>query len=89
MQANLAFEWEVHRNTSLTVTYLFVDGANLPRSIDRNLGTAVDAHVYRGRVWRNVPLSFLRGGSLVRQFHARDWFRVDRRVPLQRPHRSS
>ena len=27
------------RNTSLTVTYLFVDGSNLPRSIDRNLGT--------------------------------------------------
>lgn len=40
MQANAAAEWEVHRNTSLTVTYLFVDGANLPRSIDRNLGTA-------------------------------------------------
>ena len=40
MQANLAVEWEVHRNTSLTVTYLFVDGADLPRSIDRNLGTA-------------------------------------------------
>jgi outer membrane receptor protein involved in Fe transport len=40
MQANLAFEWEVHRNTSLTVTYLFVDGTDLPRSIDRNLGTS-------------------------------------------------
>jgi hypothetical protein len=40
MQANVAFEWEVHRNTSLTVTYLFVDGADLPRSIDHNLGTA-------------------------------------------------
>ena len=39
MQANLAFEWEVHRNTSLTATYLFVDGADLPRSIDRNLGS--------------------------------------------------
>ena len=39
MQANAAAEWEVHRDTSLTVTYLFVDGANLPRSIDRNLGT--------------------------------------------------
>ncbi len=40
MQANLAFEWEVHRNTSLTATYLFVDGADLPRSIDRNLGSS-------------------------------------------------
>jgi outer membrane receptor protein involved in Fe transport len=39
MQANAAAEWEVRRDTSLTVTYLFVDGANLPRSIDRNLGT--------------------------------------------------
>jgi outer membrane receptor protein involved in Fe transport len=39
MQANAAFEWEMRRNTSLAVTYLFVDGADLPRSIDRNLGT--------------------------------------------------
>ncbi|HET7694762.1 MAG TPA: carboxypeptidase regulatory-like domain-containing protein [Vicinamibacterales bacterium] len=39
MQANAAVEWELVRNTSLTVTYLFVDGSNLPRSIDRNLGT--------------------------------------------------
>jgi outer membrane receptor protein involved in Fe transport len=39
MQANAAVEWELMRNTSLTVTYLFVDGSNLPRSIDRNLGT--------------------------------------------------
>jgi outer membrane receptor protein involved in Fe transport len=39
MQGNVAVEWEVLRNTSLTVTYLFVDGTDLPRSIDRNLGT--------------------------------------------------
>jgi outer membrane receptor protein involved in Fe transport len=39
MQANAAVEWEVMRNTSLTVTYLFVDGTELPRSIDRNIGT--------------------------------------------------
>ena len=39
MQANAAVEWEFLRNTGLTVTYLFVDGTNLPRSIDRNLGT--------------------------------------------------
>jgi hypothetical protein len=39
MQANTAFELELFRNTSLTVTYLFVDGSNLPRSIDRNLGS--------------------------------------------------
>ena len=39
IQANTAVEWELMRNTSLTVTYLFVDGSNLPRSIDRNVGT--------------------------------------------------
>jgi outer membrane receptor protein involved in Fe transport len=38
MQGNAAFEWEFLRNTGLTVTYLFVDGNSLPRSIDRNLG---------------------------------------------------
>jgi len=40
MQGNLAFEWQFRRETSLTVTYLFVDGTDLPRSIDRNLGSA-------------------------------------------------
>ena len=39
MQANVAVEWEFARDTSLTVTYLFVDGNDLPRSIDRNLGS--------------------------------------------------
>ena len=39
MQANVAAEWEVFRDTSVAVTYLFVDGSDLPRSIDRNLGT--------------------------------------------------
>ncbi len=39
MQANAAVEWQFNRSASLTVTYLFVDGSNLPRSIDRNLGT--------------------------------------------------
>ena len=40
MQANVAAEWEVLRDTSVAVTYLFVDGSDLPRSIDRNLGTS-------------------------------------------------
>jgi outer membrane receptor protein involved in Fe transport len=39
VQANAAFEWEFQRSTSLAITYLFVDGSNLPRSIDRNVGT--------------------------------------------------
>jgi outer membrane receptor protein involved in Fe transport len=37
-QANASFEWEVASNTTVTVTYLRVDGSNLPRSIDRNVG---------------------------------------------------
>ena len=39
MQANLGFEWEVARGTSLAVTYLRVNGGDLPRSVDRNVGT--------------------------------------------------
>ena len=38
MQANAAVEWQFARSTSLAVTYLFVDGTDLPRSIDRNIG---------------------------------------------------
>jgi len=45
MQANVAAEWEVFRDTSVTVTYLFVDGRDLPRSIDPNLGTP-GAHTF-------------------------------------------
>ncbi|HET7696303.1 MAG TPA: hypothetical protein VFK57_11385, partial [Vicinamibacterales bacterium] len=39
MQANAAVEWQLLPQTSLSVTFLFVDGTALPRSIDRNLGT--------------------------------------------------
>ena len=39
MQGNAAFEWQLDRTTTLAITYLFVDGSNLPRSIDRNVGT--------------------------------------------------
>ena len=38
MQANVAFEWELARQMTLAVTYLRVDGTDLPRSIDRNIG---------------------------------------------------
>jgi len=38
MQANAAVEWELARDTSLTLTYMFVDGDRLTRSIDRNIG---------------------------------------------------
>ncbi|MCA1583702.1 MAG: TonB-dependent receptor [Acidobacteria bacterium] len=39
MQASAGFEWELLPQTTLAVNYLFVDGQQLPRSIDRNLGT--------------------------------------------------
>jgi len=39
MQANAAIEWQIQAQTTVTATYLFVDGDQLSRSIDRNLGT--------------------------------------------------
>jgi hypothetical protein len=39
MQANTAIEWQIQPQTTITATYLFVDGDDLSRSIDRNLGT--------------------------------------------------
>jgi hypothetical protein len=39
MQANAAFEWQLGPQTTITATYLFADGDDLPRSIDRNIGT--------------------------------------------------
>jgi outer membrane receptor protein involved in Fe transport len=39
MQASAGVEWEVMPNTTVAANYIFVDGQQLPRSIDRNLGT--------------------------------------------------
>jgi outer membrane receptor protein involved in Fe transport len=39
MQGSVGMDWEFMPRTTLAVTYLFVDGDQLPRSIDRNLGT--------------------------------------------------
>ncbi len=39
MQASAGVEWEALPNTTVSVNYIFVDGQQLPRSIDRNLGT--------------------------------------------------
>ncbi len=39
MQASGGIEWEVMPNTTVSANYIFVDGQQLPRSIDRNLGT--------------------------------------------------
>jgi hypothetical protein len=41
LHGNLAFEWEIARDTTLAATFLFVDGRDLQRSIDRNLGTVI------------------------------------------------
>ena len=58
MQANAAFEWEFVRDTSLTVTYLFVDGTSLPRSIDRNLGTLGSRTFVLADSGQSVPYHF-------------------------------
>ncbi len=40
LHVNTAFEWRIAAATTLTATYLHVTGRDLPRSVDRNLGTA-------------------------------------------------
>ena len=40
--ANLAMEGQLGRYTSLAVTYLFVQGRDLPRAVDRNIGTETE-----------------------------------------------
>jgi hypothetical protein len=39
LQASAGWEWSPWRHTALNVTALFVDGSDLPRSVDRNLGS--------------------------------------------------
>ena len=39
MHANAALEWQLRRDATIAITYLFVDGKDLPRWVDRNLGT--------------------------------------------------
>ncbi|MGH9384150.1 MAG: TonB-dependent receptor [Vicinamibacterales bacterium] len=39
MHANIAFEWELARETTLTAAYVHVDGRDLPRAVDRNIGS--------------------------------------------------
>jgi hypothetical protein len=38
MHGNVAFEWQVADRASLAVTYVHVNGSDLPRSVDRNIG---------------------------------------------------
>jgi outer membrane receptor protein involved in Fe transport len=39
IQGSAGIDWEVLANTTASVNYLFVDGSQLPRSIDENLGS--------------------------------------------------
>jgi hypothetical protein len=39
LQASAGWEWSPWRHTALSVTALFADGSDLPRSVDRNLGS--------------------------------------------------
>jgi outer membrane receptor protein involved in Fe transport len=39
IQGSAGIDWEVFANTTASATYLFVDGTQLPRSIDENLGS--------------------------------------------------
>ncbi len=58
VQANVAVEWEIFRDTSLTTTYLFVDGSHLPRSIDRNIGSPGHPDVHgRGHRRETFPIT--------------------------------
>ncbi len=58
------------------------ESAAIDRSQPRH---RVDAHVHARRFGRDVPVPLLRRGSAVRQLHAGDWLRSERRVPLPRP----
>jgi hypothetical protein len=85
MQGNLAAEWEILPDTSLTVTYLSVSGSNLPRSIDRNLGSLSSRNFTGCRHRRGDSVSLLLSGrSAVLQLRPRHRLRVLGRIPLQR-----
>jgi outer membrane receptor protein involved in Fe transport len=62
-QANVAFEWEIVRDTSLTVTYLFVDGSDLPRSIDRNIGSPSTRTFTVADTGAQIPYHFFATGD--------------------------
>ena len=45
----------------------------------------LDAHVHAGWFEHDLPLPLLRNGPAVRQLHAGDWLRGERRIALPRP----
>jgi outer membrane receptor protein involved in Fe transport len=63
MQANAAVEWELLRNTSVTVTYLLVDGTDLSRSIDRNLGSPSTRTFTVASTGETFPYHFFAAGD--------------------------
>jgi hypothetical protein len=61
MQGNVAVEWEILRDTSVSVTYLSVLGRDLPRSIDRNLGTLGSRSFTVAGTSDTIPYHFFAG----------------------------
>ncbi len=87
-QASVGFDYEVMANTSLSVSYLFVKGDSLPRSIDRNLGTLGSAtFTVAGS---SETLSYHRFGAAdtrpFANFKRVIVFESDGRIALQRHH---
>ncbi len=86
-QASVGVDYEVMANTSLSVSYLFVKGDSLPRSIDRNLGPLGSAtYTVAGS---NETLSYHRFGAAATRpfanFNRVIVVRSDGRIALQRP----
>ena len=86
MQANTAVEWQIQAQTTVTATYLFVDGDQLSRSIDRNIGTLGARTFTVAGTGTTYSYPFFGADRPFAQLPARDRVRVDRGVPLQRPH---
>jgi outer membrane receptor protein involved in Fe transport len=57
VQASAGVDWEVLPNTSASVNYLFVDGSQLPRSIDENVGSAATATFTDAATGQAIPVT--------------------------------
>ncbi len=64
-QASAGFEWEVMRNTSLVFNYLRVDGSDLPRSTDINIGAATASTYAVSTTGQQIPYYRFAAGSFV------------------------
>ena len=90
-QASVGVDYEVMANTSLSVSYLFVKGDSLPRSIDRNLGPLGSATYTVAGSNETLLVSPLRRGrdAAVRELQPRDRVRSDGRIAATTASRSS